>query len=400
MLSKMKVLSFCHFIQGPVASQYLGDLGADVIKVESPSGAWERAVGSGGIRVDGRSVSYLAGNRNKRSLVVDLKHPQAREVLYPVIASCDVVMENFRLGVLDRLGFGYDALRKLKPDLIYASATGWGSSGPLRDKPGVDIVVQARTGLIAAGGRQGDFLPMPGAPVVDHHGGALLAMGVMAAYIRKLATGKGTRVETSLLAAGLDVQAEALALYASGGKTAADLQRDGRLGAWYAEPPYGVYKLADCHAAIGGAGSIDGFTRLIGAPALLALGDGAHQRERDVYVRLLGDALRAWTFDRLAQTLAGSLYWFERVADYDDVLADPQIEEQQRFARFPVGSGTATVLKHPVRYDGEAPGVRRPPPELGEHTRDILAEAGLSQADIDVLVASGAVRERAEPARA
>ena len=136
MLSKMRVLSFSHFVQGPAGSQYLADLGAEVIKVEPLTGAFERNHTGGHVYVDGLSASYFAVNRNKKSIAIDLKNPKAKEILYAIIANCDVVTENYRGGVLDRLGFGYDAVKAAKPDIIYASASGWGSSGPMADKPG------------------------------------------------------------------------------------------------------------------------------------------------------------------------------------------------------------------------------------------------------------------------
>ena len=143
MIEGMRVLALSHFVQGPAASQYLADLGADVVKVEPPAGSWERRAGSAGIRVAGHSVTHLSVNRNKRSLAVDLKHPDAQAVLRPLIERADVLMENYRGGALDRLGFGYDAVRAIKPDIVYASATGWGSRGPMAGRPGVDLLVQA-----------------------------------------------------------------------------------------------------------------------------------------------------------------------------------------------------------------------------------------------------------------
>jgi len=173
-LDGIRIVSFCHYLQGPAATQYLADMGADVIKIEPPRGAYERAWSPAKTYVDGVSGFFLCANRNKRSLAVDLKAPAGRELVLKLIDTADVVVENFRPGVLDRLGFGYDALKQRKPDLIYASASGFGSSGPMADKPGQDLLVQAMSGLAAHTG-QADGPPVPvGSIVIDQHDDCLL----------------------------------------------------------------------------------------------------------------------------------------------------------------------------------------------------------------------------------
>ncbi len=391
MLKNLKVLSFCHFVQGTTASQYLADMGADVIKVEPPEGAWERKFGSGRIRLDGRAVTFMAVNRNKRSLAINLKHPKAREVLFPIISQCDVVMENYRLNVLDKLGFGYEEVRKHKPDIIYASATGWGSSGPMAKEPGVDLLVQARTGLINAGVRSDENLSMPGLTVIDQHAGTLFALGVLAAYARKLTTGQGGRVETSLLSAGLDLQAESIALYLSGGKKKSDLACMREQGTWYVDPPYGVFRLQDCEVALVGIGIADQLAALLGSEPLANLGAGAYIDRRDEYLSALSNELKNWTFERLSSALEGSPLWMERVASYDDLLLDEQIKNQNRLGTVRSGSKTATVLNPPIVFDGEAFDVRIDPPELGSHTRSILEELDFTSTAIDQLIQEGVV---------
>ncbi|MFG2583056.1 CaiB/BaiF CoA transferase family protein [Streptomyces malaysiensis] len=387
----MKVLSFSHFVQGPAASQYLADLGADVTKVEPPAGSWERRIGSAGIRLAGQSVTFLAVNRNKKSIAVDLKHPDAARVLRPLIERCDVVMENYRGGALEKLGLGYDAVRAVRPDIIYASATGWGSSGPMAGKPGVDLLVQARSGLVSVTGDGDGHVTAAGTPVVDHHGAALLAMGVLAAYVRRLATGQGTRVQSSLLGAGLDLQAESLALYYSGRRSRTDIRRPGALAAWFIDPPYGVYRLRDAHAAIALSGTMDDFAAALGSEELAAFDQRARRDRRAQYTRLLEQTLSAWTYQELVGRLEPLGFWIERVADYDDVRDDAQVAEEGLLMDMPVGDSHATVLNHPVRYDGRLPPLRTPPPRLGEHTRPLLRAAGFGDSEIDELISSGAV---------
>lgn len=238
-----------------------------------------------------------------------------------------------------------------------------------------------------------------GTPVVDHHGAALLAMGVLAAYVRRLVTGQGTRVQSSLLAAGLDLQAESLALYYSGGKSRADIRRPGALATWFIDPPYGIYRLRDAHAAIALSGTMDDFAAALGSTELAAFDQRARRDHREQYTRILELTLAAWTYQELAARLEPLGFWIERVADYDDVREDAQVAEEGLLMDIPVGDARATVLSHPVRYDGALPPLRTPPPRLGEHTRPLLREAGFGVAEIDELIGSRVVIADDEAAR-
>ncbi len=390
MLGKMKVLSFTHFVQGPAASQYLADMGADVVKIEPIAGAFERGYGADQVFIQGLSASFFAVNRNKRSISVDLKSDKGREVIHSLIRQADVLLENYRGGVLERLGFGYDAVKAIKPDIIYASASGWGSSGPMAKEPGQDLLVQARCGLIAVTGDLQSAPTVPGVPIVDQHAAALMAMAITAAFVKKLTTGQGTKIESNLLNAGLDLQTESMAAYFSGNRSPERFQRDSRLASWFLPAPYGVYKLADCHAVISLGGDIEQFAGAIGNAELVALA-GDRMKNRDAFMRVLGEELKGWTYARLDKALAPHALWYAKVQNYDDIRADPQVQHNQCLQQFTVKGETATVLAHPVRYDGEAPALRRMPVTLGGDTREVLREAGWSDADVDALAAAGAV---------
>lgn len=390
MLRNMKVLSFTHFVQGPAASQYLADMGADVVKIEPLNGAFERGYGADQVFIQGLSASFFAVNRNKRSLSVDLKSPQGRDVIHSLIKQADVLLENYRGGVLERLGFGYDAVKAIKPDIIYASASGWGSSGPMATLPGQDLLVQARCGLIAVTGDMQSAPTVPGVPIVDQHAAALMAMAITAAFVKKLSTGQGTKVESNLLNAGLDLQTESMAAYFSGNRSPERFQRDSRLASWFLPAPYGVYKLADCHAVISLGGDIEQFAGAIGNAELISLA-GDRMQNRDAFMRVLGEELLSWTYDRLDKALAPHALWYAKVQNYDDIRADPQVQHNGCLQQFSINGENATVLAHPVRYDGAAPSLRRMPVTLGGDTREVLREAGWSDADIDALAAAGAV---------
>src|SRR5215813_7544864 len=215
LLQGIRVISFNHFLLGPMGIQALGDLGADVIAIEAPEGAWQRHWSSGDIWHDGQGMVHICTNRNKRSVALDLKSPQGRAIALKLIDSADVVAENFRPGVMDKLGFGYDALRRRKPSLIYASASGYGPDGPYAQRPGQDLLAQALFGVMAITGQQGGGPRPAGVSVVDHHGAALFAMGILAALVRRQRSGQGCRVDASLMQAALDLQAESLVAWAN-----------------------------------------------------------------------------------------------------------------------------------------------------------------------------------------
>lgn len=249
LLRGIRVLSFNHFLMGPVGVQFLADLGADVIAIEPPEGAFQRKWGGADKRVDGQTMLLLTGNRNKRSLTLDLKKPEALAVAKKLIAKSDVITENFRPGVLDKLGLGYEAAKKIKPDIIYAAASGYGPDGPYVNRPGQDLLVQALSGLATITGSREHGPRAVGVSAVDHHGAALFAAGILAALVKKGRTGQGGRVDVSLLSAAIDLQMESFTCYLNGDRPE-DVRQPGQISGWYYGAPYGIYATKDGHIAI------------------------------------------------------------------------------------------------------------------------------------------------------
>jgi crotonobetainyl-CoA:carnitine CoA-transferase CaiB-like acyl-CoA transferase len=208
MLEGIKVLSFTHFLQGPAAVQMLADVGADVIKIEPPGGAFERSWTGFDAFVEGVSVFFLLGNRNQRSISLDLRDPRAREIVWRMIREADVLVENYRPGVLQKMGFGYEQVREANPRLVYCSCTGYGSSGPYLKRPGQDLLLQAMSGMTLLSGEAGSPPTPFGSAIVDQHAAALAAFGVVAALQARERTGHGTLVESNLLNAAMDLQIE------------------------------------------------------------------------------------------------------------------------------------------------------------------------------------------------
>lgn len=387
MLNGMKVLGLCHYLQGPAATQYLADLGADVIKIEPIAGAHERHWAGAGSFIDGVSSFFLCANRNKRSLAVDLKAPEGRDIVERLMARSDAVVENFRPGVLDRLGFGYERAREINPALIYASATGFGASGPMRDSPGQDLLIQARCGLVAGTGERFSAPKAVGAAVVDQHGGALLAMAVVAAYVRKLTTGQGARVESSLFNAGLDLQAEALAAYINAGVQRDRYRRHPDLATWFHEAPYGVYRTRDDRFVVIGLNDPIQLARTLESDRLETLADCNRYEDRDAYATAVAEAVLRFDFGDFVARFDRAGLWYAPVQDYSDLQADPQALHNEVFETIETEGLRFTLLNAAVRYDGKKLPTRRFALAAGADTHAILSDLGMETAQIDDLVA-------------
>lgn len=384
----MKVISFCHYLQGPAAMQYLADMGAEVIKIEPPKGAFERHwAGADTARVGGVSALYLCANRNVKSVAIDLKRPEAKDVIHRLIGESHVVAENFRPTVLDRLGFGYEAVRAQKPDIIYASASGYGSSGPYAGRPGQDLLIQAMSGLAAASTRDGEPVPV-GFTAVDQHGAALFALAIAGAYARWLRSGEGTRIEATLLGAAIDLQQESIVTYLASGVGRSGIARDRHLASWFHAAPYGVYATRGDHVAIS-LGDLSAVAEALDSDAVRAfVGSNAYEA-RDAVARVVAAEIATRTYDEVAAAFDAKGVWYARVEDYDDLLDNPQVRHNRTFGEVAVNGERATLVNHPIHYDGAPPPLRGLATEAGCDTRDVLAEAGLSEGEI-----AGLLRDR------
>lgn len=387
MLRQMKVLSLCHYLQGPASTQYLADLGADVIKVEPLGGAHERHWAGAKSFIGDISSFFLCANRNKRSLAVDLKSPEGADIVRELAAKCDVIVENYRPGVLDRLGLGYAALKAINPGIIYASATGFGPSGPLKDSPGQDLLIQARCGLVAGTGERFTDPKVVGAAVVDQHGGSLMAMAVIAAYVKKLTTGQGTRVESNLFNAGIDLQGEALVAYVNANVEPQRYRRHRNLATWFHEAPYGVYRTRDDKFAAIGLNDPAKLAQALDSARLAELIDLDRYDDRDIYAAAVADAVLMFSYADLAQRFDNLALWYAPVQDYEDLKTDPQLLHNQVFEKLELAGHNVTLVNGPVRYDGERLPTRRFALAAGADTRSILTDLGLSTSHIDDLVA-------------
>ncbi len=390
LLKGIRILSFNHFLMGPVALQFLGDLGADVIAVEPPDGAFQRKWGGANKQVDGQTMLLLTGNRNKRSLTLDFKKPEAIAIARKLIARSDVITENFRPGVLDKLGLGYEDAKKIKSDIIYAAASGYGVDGPYVNRPGQDLLIQALSGLAMITGSREHGPRAVGVSAIDHHGAALFAAGILAALVRKGRTGQGCRVDVSLLSAALDLQMESFTCYLNGQRPV-DVRQPGPIAGWYYGAPYGIYATRNGHIAIS-LGSLDVLADTLELPADQRVPDAEAYRRRDDATAAIAANLAKRTTSECLALLEARGIWHAAINDYADVVADPQVAHNKSFQVIEGATGSPiTLVSHPVSYDGEVPEIRLPPQKLGAQTEDILKELGYDGDQIRDLYAKRAI---------
>jgi len=389
-LSGIRVLSFTQFLLGPSAVQFLADMGADVIKVEPAGGTlWERHWSGTNLFLNGVSAFFLLAHRNQRSLTLDLKHPDGLTVARRLVESADVLVQNFRPGVMERLGLGWKELSAINPRLIYASASGYGQSSPYRDRPGQDLLMQAFSGLAAISGRAGEPPTPVGTAVIDQHGAALLAMGVLAALLERARTGRGLQVEISMLKAALDLQIEIASYHLNGAR----LEKSASgLASMFHPAPYGVYPTRDGHLVLS-MSSLASLARALPLPALEPYAAVTWNFEaREAVARLLEPAIRERTTAEWLERLVPQGIWAAPINTYDETFADPAVRAADAVEEIqhPV-AGPVKLLRFPIELSTGRAEVRRAPPMPGEHAEEILKECGYGDEDIRRLRAAGAV---------
>ena len=390
-LEGVRIAAFTQFLLGPAGVQLLADLGADVIKVETPgTGAWERHWAGAETFPGGVSAFFMLANRNVRSVTLNLKSPEGLEAARRLIATSDIVVENFRPGVMERLGLGFEAAKKLRPAVIYVSASGYGGQGPYRDLPGQDLLIQAISGLASLTGKA-DQLPVPlGAAMVDQHGAALLAMATLAAMLHRERTGEGQLVEVVMLEAAFNLATEPVVYHLNG----AQLERP---HSWvtdtFHEAPYGIYPTTDGAVAIS-MSTIARIRRALGDP--LELRDFEDPAiaftQRDQISEALGVVLRRLPTAEVVERLRAQSLWCAPINNLEAAFADPAVQHLNPVLELEQPDGAPVrVLKHPARYGAGEPELRHLPPRLGQHTEEVLAELGYSRDSIAELRSAGVI---------
>ncbi|HXT09689.1 MAG TPA: CaiB/BaiF CoA-transferase family protein [Roseiarcus sp.] len=389
-LQGIRIVSFNHFLMGPLGVQFLADLGADVVAIEPIEGGFQRKWKGADKDVDGQSMLHLMGNRNKRSMALNLKSSEGVAVARRLAATADVVAENFRPGVMDKLGLGFNQLREIRPQLIYAAASGFGQNGPYAQRPGQDLIIQAMSGLANINGSREHGPRAMGVSAADHHGAALFAAGILAAIVRRERTGEGGRVDVDLLSAALDLQMESLVCFLNGDRSE-DTRPVGQIATWYHGAPYGVYATGDGFLAISVA-PLDVLSEILGISAQERIPPADAYRRREEASLAIARELRKRTTAQWSETFRQRGIWHAPVNDYRQLAEDPQVAHNGSIVTLPGCSGAPiTLVSHPVRYDGRVPPVRLPPQPLGAQSTDILAELGYGAEEARRLIGAGIV---------
>jgi crotonobetainyl-CoA:carnitine CoA-transferase CaiB-like acyl-CoA transferase len=391
-LDGIRVLDATQMLAGPLAATRLGDLGADVIKIEPPQGGeFNRIHGFDDIRVHGEMSTFLAVNRNKRSMAIDLKHPDAAEAIRDLVAGADVFIQNFRHGTAERLGVGYEQLREINPRLVYCSISGYGSFGPYRDRPGQDLVLQGYSGSMFSVGSETDD-PEPGAMwAADVMTGYQAAIGILAALNARDRLGVGQKVEVDMLSVVLDAQLQELVTFLN---TGFQPRRSSEPSAHAFIPaPYGVYRTSDGWLTL----AMTPLTRLgevLDDDWLRSLTDynDGHVYRDEVY-RHIRHAFEGQTTAHWMALCDRVNVWAGPVLDYAGVADDRHVVETGMLVEQPYGDDGSTVrtIRPPLRMSTTPPAIRRGAPVLGADTAAILGELGWSADRIAAVAATGAL---------
>jgi crotonobetainyl-CoA:carnitine CoA-transferase CaiB-like acyl-CoA transferase len=393
-LSHLRVLDLSRILAAPWAGQLLADLGADVIKVERP-GAGDDTRGWGPPFLDdargGRNAGYfLAANRGKRSITVNLERPAGRDIVRRLAARADILLENYKVGTLARFGLGYEDLKAVNPRLVYCSVSGFGQDGPRREQVAYDFVIQAMGGLMSITGERdgapGGGPQKVGVPIVDLMTGMYAAVAVLAALARREVSGKGEYIDVAMLDVQVALLANQAMNYLVSGKAP---RRTGN-----AHPniqPQRVFACKDGEVvlAIGNDAQFARFAAAIGRPALAAderfATNAARVKHQEAMVAAIGGVLAAMTREEIVAMLDGADVPCGPINTIPEVFADPQV----RHRRMRRDIGAVPQVASPLRF-AEAPlAYEKPPPGLGEHTGEILGELGIGAAQVEQLRKEG-----------
>ncbi|MDM7942513.1 MAG: CoA transferase [Hydrogenophaga sp.] len=393
-LAGLRVLEITQIMSGPTCGLLLADMGADVIKIEKIPGG-DDARGYRDPQVGGVSAPFMMMNRNKRGLALDLKSPKGRALLLKMVKSADVLVENFRGGTMDKLGLGYEALKAGNPGLIYCAITGYGRTGPYADKGGFDLIAQGFAGLMSITGEAGRPPAKSGSAVSDMNAGILGALGILAAYIHKLKTGVGQVVDTSLSDAALQQTYWHAAVWFA---TRRSPEPTG--SAHILTAPYQAFEASDGWINIGGANQTN-WERICDVlehpqwrddPRFATNSD--RMANLGALVDLMNAVLRTGTRARwqaafdAAGVPAGPVHTIGEALSHPQTLARGMVVDIEH-----PQAGRTQAVGCPIHFSATADRSSTPAPLLGQHTREVLREFDLAEAEIDALLAEGVVSE-------
>ncbi len=397
-LEGVTVIELAHIMAGPVCGLLLADLGADVVKVERlPNGDGSR--GFTPPTVGDESAAFIMLNRGKRGVALDLRRPDGVETVRELLKRADVVVENFRVGTMDRIGLGWEALHEMNPRLVYGQITGFGRTGPLAERGGFDLIAQGMSGLMSVTGEAGDGPPMKvGAPVTDITAGILAALGVVAALVRRGTTGKGAYVDTSLLEAGITHTYWQSAIALATGVSPGALGTAHPLSA-----PYQSFQTADGWINVGASNEPTwrSLVVVLGQPELAGderfATNAARRAHFDALMTTLEPAFRSRTSDEWLSALAEGGVPAGPISSVGEMLEHPQTGAREMVVetQHPT-AGRVRSLGSPIKVDGVGGRTDRAAPLLGQHTLEVLTDFGVSPERSAALIAEGTAWQHPE----
>jgi crotonobetainyl-CoA:carnitine CoA-transferase CaiB-like acyl-CoA transferase len=391
-LEGLRIADFSQLVQGPNATQMLADMGADVVKIEPLHGDWQRNWSLKDAYIDGESVSFLTFNRGKRSIALNLKHPLGKEAALKIVQSSDVLLENFRPGVMDRLGLGYQFLSSVHPKLIYCASCGWGQDGPYVTRPGQDLLAQAMAGVLYLNGKAGDPPSPVGMGIADLTASFHIVSAILAAVYHRNRSGEGQRIDINLLNSILSLATQEITLYFN---THSEPERSAAgIGHPCVGAPMGVYRTCDGYIVVAMM-PIGKVAELVG---IEGFGDNDSRNlleNRDEVKRKLEPGFARKTTAELMEMFMEADIWAAPVNSFPALEGDPQVRHNQIVVSFehPKAKQFRTIGP-PIRFSRTPSSVKRPP-LLGEHSRQILREIGYPDSDIERLVRDGVIAQDA-----
>ncbi|MFS8112583.1 CaiB/BaiF CoA-transferase family protein [Rhizobium jaguaris] len=389
-LSGIRVLDCSIAMAGPFAAQRLGDLGADVVKVEPVTGEWQRHVSAGGAGGNKVNVSFLSLNRNKRSLAIDLKSADGKQVLLELVKTADVFLQNYRPGVAKRLGVDYESLAAINPRLVYVSISGYGEDGPYMNRPGQDLVLQGMSGAMLSAGREGEAPTAAGQYLVDAITAYTAFEGALAALFHRERTGEGQLVQVNMLDSITTIQMQELSVFTVGHKPQ---KRSAEPHAHvYIRAPYGAFATSDGFIIVAFP-KLKTLGEVIGEESFLTMVDETDTwSRRDEIFAKTREKLKAKTTAEWLEAMRAADIWCGPVYGYADLVEDEQIKHNGAFVEYEHPTeGLVKTPGFPIRFSKTPSTVERGAPLTGQHTREILREAGYDAAEIAALERAGAV---------
>ena len=371
-LKGLVVADFSQLAQGPWATQMLGDMGAEIIKIEPPKGDWMRHYAYGNLYPEGESISFVSFNRNKKSIALDMKTDEGKQIANDIIAKADILLENFRPGVMERLGLGYEDIKVLNPKLVYCSSSGYGASGPYLKRPGQDLLAQSISGGPFLNGKKGDLPVVTAVGQADLLTSLFIVQSVLAAIYSRSVTGKGQKVEANLLSSAVGFHTQEITAFLHKGENP-ERSESGIPNPWLGAP-YGLYDTSDGYIAIG-MNSVRKIVQVIGLDKYdnEAFDSNNIIEGRDDIRNDFNTVFKTKTTTEWLDILLAEDIWCSQVNSFKEMVEDPQIQHNNMILEYEHPTiGKVKTTGFPVQFSDTPQKIDKPAPLLNQHAEEIL----------------------------